>query len=100
MIPEWAVPGAKCICIVGAWKVFGEVVIGAYPVVDGEYTVARVHVFAGECWLILAEQDIKPGYYQASAFRPVKTIDDDVALFAGLLKGASASTRRREPEPA
>lgn len=98
MIPEWIHPGVKCICIDDAWEHYGDVLFGRFPVARAEYTIIGAHMMGGECYLILAEQDIDPGYYQADSFRPVRSLDADVAMFVGLLKDASASPPR-ELEP-
>lgn len=72
-------PGDKIICVDDDWTHVGDVLIDSFPVKGREYTAAGFHEVGDDRYVILAEQDVDPGFYGVDAF---------------VVKDASASRRR------
>lgn len=62
-------PGTRVVCIDDEWTHVGDVLVEKFPVRDRDYIVAGIHRVGEDEYVILADQDIDPGFYGVEAFR-------------------------------
>lgn len=88
MVPIWAKPEAKVVCISSSMLPGSSYFTPNWvPHVGNIYTIDRLVSCRGLCAFILKEQGEDPARwgYLASRFRPLITEADDIALFKSLL---------------
>lgn len=87
----WAVPGAKVVCVTGGSFNDGLPPKYGFPVEGQHYTINRVFVDVFGRGHIMVSVDELPNVspalstdtgWRLSRFRPLRTVEDDVALFA------------------
>lgn len=84
----WAAAGVQCISrhTSSEWVDMGQGKPSAGPGKEVVYTIDRVSIFAGVVWLHLLEFPNPDLSFEVAAFRPVRTISQDAALFASALR--------------
>ena len=83
----WAATGVQCISrhASSEWVAMGKGDPSEGPGKDVVYTIDTVSVFAGVVWLHLLEFPNPDLSFEVAAFRPVRTISQDAALFSSAL---------------